>query len=90
MKTNKKTDLETRDSILKLLSDDEVAKVSTAEAALQLAEGDEYLDLDQLDHGIQHVDGIVTPLRQVLPKKAAHPATWNKILAKLSAPVTPS
>ena len=38
----------TRDSILKLLSDDEVASVSTAETAARLTDGDEYLDLEHL------------------------------------------
>jgi hypothetical protein len=37
----------TRDAILKLLSDEEIAKVSTAEAASILTKGVEYLDLEQ-------------------------------------------
>jgi hypothetical protein len=43
----------TRDSILNLLSDEENARVSTAEAAPRLAEGAEYLDLERLDRGVQ-------------------------------------
>jgi hypothetical protein len=34
---------------LKLLSDDDIARVSTAETAASLAEGDEYVDLDAPD-----------------------------------------
>ena len=42
-----------RDSILKLLSDEENARVSTAEAGPRLSEGAEYLDLERLDRGVQ-------------------------------------
>ena len=42
-----------RENILKLLSDEEVAKVSTAEAASGLTEGTEYLDLEHLEQGVQ-------------------------------------
>ena len=40
-----------RDNILNVLSDEEVAKVSTAETASGLTEGAEYLDLEHLDRG---------------------------------------
>ena len=35
-----------RDTVLKLLSDEETARVSTAETASRLTEGAEYVDLD--------------------------------------------
>ena len=54
----------TRDTILRLLSDDEIAHVSTAKTAAGLADGDEYVDLDTPDWGVQrapasarHADG---------------------------------
>ena len=86
MKTDKTTSLAMRDDILKLLSDNEVAGVSTAETVAQLSNGDEYLDLEALGKGVLHADGSATPMGSVLPKKAVQPATWTKILAKLATP----
>ena len=48
----------TRDTILNLLSHDEIAKVSTAEAASGLTEGAEYLDLELLDQGVQRAGSV--------------------------------
>jgi hypothetical protein len=39
--------------ILKLLSDEEVARLNTAAEAAGLSDGDEYLDLELLDKGVQ-------------------------------------
>ena len=75
----------TRDRILKLLSDDEIAKVSTAETAIQLAEGDEYIDLCRLDQGVSCADGIAIPIRDILPRKAVLAETWLNIVAQLEA-----
>lgn len=75
----------TRDRILKLLSDDEVAKVSTAETALHLSEGDEYIDLCRLDRGVSCADGVAIPIRNVLPRKAVLAETWINILGQLNA-----
>ena len=76
----------TRDTILKLLSDEEVARVSTAETAPRLANGDEYLDLERLDQGVRRADGTAPPMGRVLPRKAVHADTWSRILAQLKAP----
>jgi hypothetical protein len=78
--TTEKNDYVTRESVLKLLSHDEVAKVSTAEAADHLSAGDEYLDLEHLEHGVQRAGGTPTPMGHVLPRKAVHENTWTKIL----------
>jgi hypothetical protein len=79
----------TRDSVLKLLSDDEVARVSTAETAARLADGDEYLDLEHLDYGVRRADGSnATPMGRVVPRTAVHASTWSKILMQLAAPRT--
>ena len=86
MKNDKRSEYITRDSILKLLSDDEVASVTTAETAASLADGDEYLDLEELDQGVQCAPRNATPMGRVLPKKAVHEKTWNKILKHLPAP----
>ncbi len=85
MKNDKRSDYVTRDNILKALSDDEVAHVSTAETAAQLSDGDEYLDLEQLNRGVQRALQTTTPMGRVLPRKAVHETTWKKILEQLAA-----
>jgi len=85
MKNDKRSDYVTRDDILKLLSDDEVATVTTAETALRLQDGDEFLDLEQLGQGVQTAPAKITPMGRVLPKKAVHADTWKKILKDLPA-----
>jgi hypothetical protein len=83
MKTTPQTDYLTREKILKLLSDDEVAAVSTAETADHLAAGDEFIDLNKFDLGVQRGPRSKTPMGHVLPKKAVHAGTWKKIVAQL-------
>lgn len=85
MKTDTRTDYLTRDSILKLLSDDEVASVSTAETAPELEDGDEYVDLGQLARGVQRARGTVVNMSGVLPRSAVQESTWGKILTQLKA-----
>ena len=75
-----------RDGIMKLLSDEEVASVSTAETAVKLADGDEYVDLEQLDQGVRRAQSSPTPMGRVLPRKAVHQDTWAKILVELTRP----
>ena len=84
MKTDKRTDYVSREAILKLLSDDEVARVSTAETAVRLADGEEYLDLEHLEQGVRRALGITVPMGRVLPRRALHDDTWAKILAQLA------
>lgn len=86
MTNAKRTEYATRESILMLLTDDEVAKVSTAETALVLAEGAEYLNLEKLGEGVSRADGETVPIGQVLPRAAVAPATWSKILSELAKP----
>jgi thiamine biosynthesis protein ThiC len=71
----------TRESILELLTDAEVAKVSRAEDAPQLVEGDEYVDLEDLASGVRLVQATsrATP-RHVLPRSAVSDATWERIV----------
>jgi hypothetical protein len=84
MKNEKRSEYVTRESILKLLSDNENGSVATAETAAHLLDGDEYLDLEQLQHGVQRAPGSALPMGQVLPRKAVHANTWGKILAQLA------
>jgi hypothetical protein len=75
----------TRDKLLKLLSDAEIAKVSNAETATGLAEGSEYLDLEHLDKGVQRSHaGTKITIGNALPRSAVSPDTWGKLLAELS------
>lgn len=85
MKTDKRAEYITRDSILRLLSNDEVARVSNAEVPGALADGDEYIDLDQLDRGVRRAQGATLRPGGILPKKAVREATWNAIVAKLAS-----
>ena len=75
----------TRESVLMLLSDDEVAAVATAETAAHLTDGDEYLDMEHLDKGMQRADRKKSPMGRVLPKKSVHKNTWRKIVKQLPA-----
>ena len=73
----------TRESLLKSLSDEEIASVSTAEGGPRLSEGEEYLDLEHLRAGVQCADGVVIPMGRIVPRKALAENTWTKILAQL-------
>ena len=83
MKPDNRTTYATRESILKLLSDDEVAKVSTAETAKSLSAGDEYVDLEHLDNGVRRAGTALASTGHLLPRKAVREATWAKILTQL-------
>jgi hypothetical protein len=82
---DKSTDYITRDSVLRLLSDGEVARVSTAETAADLADGDEYLDLEHLDQGVRRSHKGTSPMGRLLPRKAVSEDTWSQVLAQLRA-----
>jgi hypothetical protein len=70
-----------RESILALLTDAEVAKVSRAEDAVRLLEGDQYVDLDRPGDGVQEVQAAPrTPPGRALPRSAVSDETWAKIV----------
>jgi hypothetical protein len=87
-KSAKRSEYVTRESVLELLSDNEVASVTTADTTARLSDGDEYLDLEHLNQGVQRASGTSASMGLVLPKKAVHENTWNKILAQLAVPVS--
>ena len=70
-----------RESIIKLLTDAEVAKVSTAEDAPRLVEGDEYVDLEDLAAGVKQVHEKSPRASHTLPRSAVSETTWAKIIA---------
>jgi hypothetical protein len=74
-----------RDTILGLLSDEETARVSTAEGVSGLTEGAEYLDLEHLDQGVQRAKAATkVTMGHVLPRSAVSDETWSKVLARLT------
>ena len=73
----------TRDHVMNLLSDSEVARVSNAETAMRLDEGDEYLDLEHIEQGVRRADGLSPHMATVLLRKSVEEATWAKILSLL-------
>jgi len=85
MTHDKRTDYIMRDSVSRLLSDDEVARVSTAETAADLSDGDEYLDLEHLDQGVRRAHKGTSPMGRLLPRKAVSEETWSQVLAQLRA-----
>lgn len=79
----RRNNYETRDNVLKLLSDDEVASVSTGETAANLSQGEEYIDLEDLRGGVRRSLGPSAPLAQLLRRNSVHADTWTKILTVL-------
>ena len=70
----------TREALLALLSDTEVAKVSRAEGEPHLVEGDEYVDLEDPSAGVRQVHTRSVRPRSALPRSAVSDATWAKIV----------
>ncbi len=86
MRIDDRTEYVTRDTIMRLLSDDEVARVATAETAPQLIPGDEYVDLEQPDRGVRRADGNEgTVMGRMLPRKAVLETTWHAIEVLLAS-----
>jgi hypothetical protein len=74
-----------RETILMLLSDDEVASVSNAEStARPLDCGEEYIDLGELDQGVRSALGTTPPMGRVLLRRSIHKDTWNKVRKQLA------
>jgi hypothetical protein len=84
MKSKKEYEFISQENILKILNDEEAARVRLPATASQLADGDEFIDLTQIERGVQRA-GKSNPLADVLPRKAVHENTWRKIIANLEA-----
>jgi hypothetical protein len=85
MNTNAKAEHVTREKILMLLSDDEVASVSTAETKVRPLDGEEYLDLEDLEQGVRSALGTIPPMGNMLLRRSVHKDTWAKIQKQLAA-----
>lgn len=80
-----RSEFTTRDAVLKLLSDEETARVSMAETEEALSEGAEYLDLEQLDKGIQRASAAAAiAMGGIIPRTAVSEQTWSKIMAHMA------
>jgi hypothetical protein len=84
MKTENEKEYITRQEILDMLSDEEVTKVAIEEEPSRLIEGDEYIDLEHLERGIQQVlGGFKKDSNNVLARSVVRDETWAKIINKL-------
>lgn len=82
----RRTEFVTRDAILKLLSDDEIARLSTREGGPALAVGDEYVDLKHLKSGVRRMTAETrVKIGDVLPRRVVSDETWSKICARLAS-----
>jgi len=72
---------------MKLLSDDEVARVSTAQTASHIPDGDEYVNLEQLDKGVQRALRFATtvPMGDVLGLLADRPRDAGAVRERITA-----
>ncbi len=85
MNTDSKKEHVTRENILMLLSDDEVASVSTAESMVRPLDGEEYLDLEDLEQGVRSALGATPQMGRLLLRRSVHKDTWAKIQKQLAA-----
>jgi hypothetical protein len=75
----------TRDTILKLLTDAEVANVSRDEGQARLGRGDEFVDLEQIGLGIQKLQfNPRVELPTAVAQGSVSDATWRKIVSALA------
>ena len=74
----------TKQDILDLLSDEEVARVSHAEDERPIEDGVEYVDLDDLDSGVQKAKHMRdSTMHTVVPRTAVSAETWGRIASAL-------
>jgi hypothetical protein len=80
----KQPEVVTRDDVMSILSDEEVARVRTPQAHAVLVHGEEFIDLTHIERGVQRA-GESDQMADVLPRKAVHENTWRKIVTNLTA-----
>jgi hypothetical protein len=78
----------TRNTLMNLLSDDEIARVSDVETSSCLDQGEEYIDLEQPNQGVRRYGEHAVSMAAVLPRKSITEGTWMRILSLLElAPI---
>ena len=83
---NKRPAYVTREALLSLLSDDEVARVSTTEASPRLENNEEYIDLLHLSEGVRTVSASsVLTMGHVLARNSVGKETWTRICSRLTS-----
>jgi len=79
------TELVDRNTVLKLLSDEEVSRVSMAETKSALIDGAEYVDLAHLDQGVQRFTSSASFQKDdIVTRTAVSDQTWSKIISRLT------
>jgi hypothetical protein len=73
-----------RNIILKTLWEDPIALVAGRAIPERLRVGEEYIDLQQLQAGVQRAQHVMAPTGGELSRKAVQSGTWTKILAQLA------
>ncbi len=73
-----------RNLILKTLWEDPIAAVAGRAIPERLRRGEEYIDLQRLQVGVQRAQHVMSPTGGELPRKAVQAGTWTKILAQLA------
>jgi hypothetical protein len=81
--TIRDADIATRDAILDLLSDTEVASVTTSSTTRDLHAGDEFIDLEHVELGVRRASGVAPPPGYVLPRCAVSDETWHLVISQL-------
>lgn len=85
MNNDKRSGHVTRETVLSLLTPDEVTKVSNAEMT-ELKRGDEYIDLSYVTLGVRTVEGKPRSAKDALRRSSVGAETWAKIIALLASP----
>jgi hypothetical protein len=74
----------TRETILRILSDEEAASVGSETTSTQIEDGDEFIDLGEIEKGVQRSVGSHRQ-KNLLLRKAIHENTWRKVTTDLAA-----
>ncbi len=78
--------MKTKEDILDLMSDVEVARVSNVEGDGMLEEGVEFVDLDHLDRGVQRAHELSRrEVHSAVTRTAVSDETWHRIEDALAA-----
>lgn len=74
-----------RETIIKLLTETELANVSRDEGTQWLIRGDEFVDLANLDRGIQKVKVLRQESNTSVAKPSVSVPTWSKVVTAMGA-----
>lgn len=72
-----------REGIMQALWGDPIARITCRDIPARLRRGDEYVDLQNLEAGVQRARRTMSPTGGELARRAVRPDTWEKLLAYL-------